>query len=158
MVVPGDAGPESFSVRILHLQDGDVREAVTLLRSQLEILRIVDLSELRAVVVADALEKVDRAERLLRQRGALAEAVVPHDPVPLAGPEREPVGGRVFRTEAMSTKTVAMLLRTIYGMREITEHPVESSVEVRDTTPRLNAAESLLRTLDVHLWAKDPGA
>jgi type II secretory pathway component GspD/PulD (secretin) len=61
--------------RVFYLQGMEKREAVTLLRSQLQVRQIAEVQGSDIVIVTEAAEKVERCENLLRELDAVARAV-----------------------------------------------------------------------------------
>ena len=153
-----DDADEPRVTRILHLKDIDSREAVTLLRSEVQVRQIAEIRDLGLLVVKGVAERVDRCESLLRERGAVADAVDPHDPEDPYSAKEGPIGTRVFQVRGIDRRAIVTVLRAIYQMREITELPEEGSVSVRAPTPRLDASEALLKALGVLVEKTEPAA
>jgi hypothetical protein len=134
----------------------DTREAVTLLRTHVQVRQIAELSDLDVVIVTDVAERVDSSESLLRKHEAVAETIVPHDPLRFDRKDESPTETRVFRVEGLDTKAAVVILRSIYGIRAVTEREDNSSVTVTAPAAKLDAIEALIRALGVSANDTEP--
>jgi uncharacterized protein YjcR len=125
----------------------DSREAVTLLRSQVQVLQAATIPDRNIIVVSDGAEKVDRSESLLRQQDAIVRVADPHQPLDLKQLQESPPATRVLKVESADTNTVVTLLRAIYQVRDVSESAEERTVTARAAQPVLDSSEALLREL-----------
>lgn len=144
------------STRIFKLQDMDSREAVTLLRTHVQVRQIAEIGDLNVVIVTDVAERVDLSESLLRKHEAVAATIAPHDPLRFDRKDDSPTETRVFRIEGLDTKAAVVVLRSIYGIRALTEREDNSSVTVTAPALKLDAIEALLRALGVSANETEP--
>jgi hypothetical protein len=122
------------------------QDAATLLRSQVQIMRIAAISDRSIVVVADIAERVDESERLLRDRNAILRVEDPHAPLELERAGEAPAATRVFRVEGDSADSVVVLLRALYQVKDVSVQAEDRrSVTIRAAEPILVASEALLR-------------
>jgi type II secretory pathway component GspD/PulD (secretin) len=143
------SGEKPRLTRVFELQGMDTREAVTLLRTHVQVRQIVELQDRDTVIVTEVFEKVDRSEKLLRELDAVARAVDPHGALSFARvPERQ-VETRQFRIYGIDSRLVVTVLRTIYQIRQVTELSDKGIVVVSAPLPVLDAAEALLSELGV---------
>ncbi len=138
-----------YVTRVFYLQGMEPREAVTLLRRQVQVRQIAEIRDRNLIVVADVAERVERSESLLRERDAVLRANDPHEPLNMDRPPDSPMVTRVFRIKGTDTGSVMVVLRAIYQMRDVTELAEENGVEVNDALSILDASEALLRELDM---------
>jgi hypothetical protein len=136
-----------YVMRVFYLQGMEPLEAMTLLRSQIQVVQIATIRDRNIIVVADVADRVDRSESLLRQRDAVVRATDPHQPLNLERLPESTIATRVFRIEDADISTVVTVLRSIYQMREVTKFVDENSVSVRAALPILDASEATLREL-----------
>ena len=144
--------------RVFYLQGMERREAVTLLRSQVQVRQMAEVASVDAVVVTEVAERVDRSESLLREHDALVRAVDPHGPLSFERVPDAEMETRVFAIEGPDTRSAVTVLRAIYQIGELTESADDNSVTVRASPARLDAAEALLRQLELLAEVKGPGA
>ena len=149
--------PEPKLTRILHLKDIDTREAVTLLRSEVQVRQIAEIRDLNVVVVKGNADRIERSVALLRERNAIADIVVPHGPEYEAAARETPLATRVFRVEGLDIRAVKTILRAMYQVPEFTELPGEAGISIRAPVARLDAGEALLEALGVLVSATEPG-
>jgi hypothetical protein len=138
---------EARITRVFYLEGMDNKEAVTLLRAQLQVRQIAELTGRDVIIITESAEKADRAESLLHELGVLAGKADPHAPLSFARTLEEEEATRVFRIEGTETSTVVMVMRAIYQMREVTDLSEEDSVVVTAPLAKLDAAEALLAEL-----------
>jgi hypothetical protein len=143
----GQPKVSKVETRVFYLQEMDPREAVTLLRSQAQVRQVAWVSDRDVVVVAGTADTVDRCATLLREHDAILRVVAPHEPVELGGPAGAPLATGVFHVLGDHMQTVVVLLRSIYQIRELTEHAQDSTVSVHATQPVLESSEALFREL-----------
>ena len=148
---PAQAGTSSANMphvtRVFYLQEMEPRDAMTLLRSQVQVRRMATIRDRSVIVVSDVADRVDQSERLLRQRDAVVRATDPHEPLELERLAESPTATRVFRVGSDNMSTVVTVLRSIYQMREVNEFAEDNSVSVRAAQPILDSSEALLREL-----------
>ncbi len=148
---PAQAGTSSANMphvtRVFYLQGMEPREAMTLLRSQVQVRQMAMIQDSSAIVVSDVADRVDQSEKLLRERDAVVRATDPHDPLELEGLAASPTATRVFRVESVNLTAVATILRSIYQVREVNTSAEENSVSVRGAKLILDSSEALLREL-----------
>ena len=141
--------PAELTTRIFYLQDMNSREAVTLLRQEVQIRRVAHFDGKGLIVVADDPARVDRSEALLRERDALVRVVEPYEPV---DPNRAPedlIAERDFIINESDFKMASILPRVLYGAQEITEDADANRLTMRDPERVLDAVEALFRELNL---------
>ena len=131
------------SVRVLFLDKLGARSAQKLLMAE-GVRRVATYDPGRAVILADEPERIAELEDILRKADPGLLAKQPH--APLASPaEGSPEVERTFDTT--DAKSGFVMLRAIYGIAELEPGRDGLSLRARSTQERLDAAESLLRTL-----------
>ena len=135
---------EPLHVRVLELDAIDSREAVTLLRSEVQVRRIAELRQLGKLVVGGTAEKIHRCEALLRERNALIGAHAPHEPMLDDDRTERTIE---LRLDGLDPKAAAVLLRSMYQIRQI--ELGEAGLTVTASPARLDAAEATLDALGV---------
>ncbi len=148
-VTSGLSAGESRSTRVFYLKDMGTREAITLLRSEVQVRQIAEIRELHAVVVTETEERITRSETLLRERDGLERAVAPHDPLRFERGSEEQTETRVFRLAGIDPRSAQTVLRSLYQIRELTVLADGTRLSVRTTIPKLEASEALFRELGV---------
>ena len=144
VLLDGEAGVSPLHTRVFYLDGADARAAVTLLRSEIQVRRVAYLSDRPLVIVSETAERIDLVESLLRERGMLARAVEPHPPL---ASDTEGMTARVLRLASLDSAVATMLLRTIYGVREVEPQSDGAGVAARAPASTLEAAEALFREL-----------
>src|SRR5262245_51189564 len=71
-------------IRVFYLKGMEPREAVTLLRSQVQIRQIAMIGDRPVIVVSDVAEQVGQAEALLREKGSVDRTNDPYGALDLA--------------------------------------------------------------------------
>jgi malonyl CoA-acyl carrier protein transacylase len=140
-------GAGELYTRVFYLQGMDVRQAVTLLRSQAQVLQVASINDRDVIVIAGTADMVERCETLLRERDAILRVAIPHEPVELEALSRGPLVSHVFRVTDNNIKTAVVVLRAIYQVRELSELTEDNTVSVRATQPVVDSSEALLREL-----------
>jgi hypothetical protein len=141
----GSSAAEPRITRVFYLQGMERREALTLLRSQIEVRQIAEVASANALVVTEVDQKIQRSESLLRERDAVARSVDPHPPLTFQGESDAGMDTRVFRIEGSESRAVITVLRAIYQIpAELTG---DDSVTATAPSSRLDAAEALLKEL-----------
>jgi len=153
----GSSAEEPRITRVLYLQGMEPSEAVTLLRSQVQVRQIAEVASANAVVVTEVVQKIERSESLLRERDAVLRSVDPHPPLKFRGKPDSPTETRVFRMEGPEARTAVTVLRAIYQISAV-ESADADSVTATAPSVRLDAAEALLRELGLMAKVKGPGA
>lgn len=143
---PRSAG-SALVTRVFYLHGIEPREAMQLLRSQLDVRRMAAVQEKGVLVVGDALDKVDASEKLLLQRDAIERVSTLPETLDVAGLRSMPAEERVFHVTQAASKSVVVILRSIYQVRDLTESAEENSVSIRAATPVLDSSEALLKEL-----------
>jgi hypothetical protein len=143
------ASDEPKVTRILHLQDIESREAVTLLRSEAQVRQIAEVPDLGLLIVKGVADRVDRCESLLRERNAIAKTADPHEVETPGSTNAGPTETRVFRIDGIDRKAAVVVLRAIYQIRELSELPEENAISVTAPAAKLKRTEALLGTLGV---------
>jgi type II secretory pathway component GspD/PulD (secretin) len=151
-------GEELRVTRVFYLQEIDVREAITMLRSQFHVRQLAMVSGSDTIIVTETPDKVDRCEGLLRELGSLARAAEPHEPLDFARNAAAEEDTRIYHIDGLDTKIVVSVMRAIYQIRQLTELAEKSSVIVTAPKARLDAIEALLQELDVLVEAKAPAS
>ncbi len=142
--------------RLFYLEQIAPPEALTLMRTEVAIRSVATIESPSAIVVSDALERVELAESLLRLRDAGLRATDPHPPLDLESLAASPKATREFRAvDQGAGKTMLTALRAIYGIRELAPLAAGEGVSVRAAEPILDASEALLRELGL---LADPAA
>ncbi len=149
-VTPAGSPTEATTVtRVFYLKGMDTREAAMLLRSRVQIHRLAEVREIDAVIVRDSPTRVDSSETLLRDLDGISKTTTASEPVTLERERQNASVTRVFWVNAVDTRTVIAVLRSIYGIREARDSGRTSSISVQGALPDLDAAEVLLRGLGV---------
>ena len=138
-----------YLIRVYYLQGTDSRDAANLLRTKLDVRNVVRLSDRGVVIASDTSDQVDRAEKALRDRGALLRATDPHGPVYIEGPARGPEATRVFHVAGDGLSQATTALRTLYPIRNLKAAPEDSTLTVHAEPSILDASEALLRELSL---------
>lgn len=133
--------------RVMYLKGMEVRDAATLLRSEVSVRRCVWLQERSAVVVADIPERVDQSERLLRQRGVVSRSTDPHGRLDLVLLADEPLATWTFRAVPSGVGDAETVLRTIFDARNLNRSPEEYGFTFQAPQPILDAGKAVLREL-----------
>jgi hypothetical protein len=144
---------DAYVTRVFYLQGMETIDAITLLRSRVQIRHVAALADLGVIVAADRAERVDRSESVLREQNGVARAVDPHDPVVLAEPPGVATETRGFRLEGIAASDVVTVLRAIYQIRSVTANADGTFVSVQAPPAKLDASEALLLELGVLLEA-----
>jgi len=150
----GSSADEPRITRVFYLQGMERLEALTLLRSQVQVRQIAEVASANALVVTEVDQKIQRSESLLRERDAVARSVDPHPPLTFRGEPDAAMDTRVFQIEGPETRAVITVLRAIYQIPA--ESTDDNSVTATAPAARLDAAEALLKELE--LLAKVKGA
>jgi hypothetical protein len=147
--------PTLTRVRVIYLREIDADEAMKLVRSQADVQREVSLRDRNVIVVAGTGTVLDRCESLLRERDAVVRVADPHEPVELEG--RAAAGSlatRVFHVTGDDLQSVVVVLRGIYGIKQLSADPLDHVVSVHAPQRILDASEALLRELKLLAPAK----
>ena len=132
--------------RVLYLQGMSPHDASVLLRTQIPVSRLVELSNRGIIIVAGAAGMVDQCESILRQRSGLARSADPHKPLDSAAWEQKPDTTRSFQIRDNAMRDASLLLR-IYDVKDVKVIATENSISVRTTPPIADACAALLREL-----------
>ncbi len=144
-VLAGESEP--IFTRVLYLQGMEVREAVTLLRSQVHVRQMATIQGRNLVIIAETLDKIEQSETVLRQKDAVSRVAEPHPPLELRKLGKAPAATRTFHVGAGVAASTVTILRSIYQMRELTEEAESNSVSARAAPAVLDAGEALLQEL-----------
>ena len=147
----GSSAAEPRITRVFYLQGMERREALTLLRSQIQVRQIAEVASANALVVTEVDQKIQRSESLLRERDAVARSVDPHPPLMFRGESDAGMDTRVFRIEGSESRAVITVLRAIY---QISAELTDDSVTATAPSSRLDAAEALLKELGLLAYVK----
>lgn len=141
--------PILMTTRVIYLQEMNPRDAMSLVRGNPHILSAAMVLNRNALVISDVADKIDQAEKLLRQRNAVLQVADPHAPLATEALSKAPPATRVFDVGAGSMDGVMAVLRAIYQVRDIQKSEQESRITIRAAQPILDASEALLRELDL---------
>jgi len=142
------AADEPKVTRVFYLQAMDSKEAVTLLRSEVQVRQLAEVRALGLLVLQDSPERVAQSERLLRERKALARVVEPH----AAESPSSPAGStetRVFRLRGLDAPSAVTLLRAIYQIGQVTEDTDGTRISATAAVSQLDQAEALFVAMGV---------
>ncbi len=157
-VYAGSSADEPRITRVFYLQGMERREAITLLRSQIQVRQIAEVTSANALVVTEVAGKIQRSESLLREHDALDRSVDPHPPLSFRREADPSSATRVFRIEGPETRNVVTVLRSIYQIRQVMEVTHNNSITATGPPDRLDAAEALLEELGLLAETEEPGA
>jgi hypothetical protein len=142
---PADA-LQSFLV--IHLQQLSAAEAMTLLRVEVGVAAVSALTDPDLLVIRDLPEQVERSERLLRSRDAVAATAEPHPPlVLLRSPDALPAERLYEMNAPEKAKRGVTVLRALYGTKSTEIVDLPPGLRIRDTPEILDSIGALFRAL-----------
>jgi type II secretory pathway component GspD/PulD (secretin) len=145
---PPSSESEQIVIRVLYLEGMDPREAVTLLRRHVQVRRVATISGRSLVVVADTLQRVEQAEKLLQhEKNAVSRSVDPHAPLDLERLSEVQPATKTFEVGSANLGPTTTILRAIYQVREVAGSAETGSVTARAAQTVLDSSEALLREL-----------
>lgn len=143
-------GAESppIHTRVFYLDGADARETITLLRVEIQVGRIAELRDRQIVIVSETAGRMELVESVLRERGIRARSMEPHPPLAAdAGSDDGSTESRVIRHEGLDARLALVLVRSMYGVREVEAREDGTGLSARAPAAVLDAAEALFREL-----------